>query len=185
MLGNSYTYFNDMPQMVKELTGAYVVQHTRGGAYLDEQIDPNSEMGAKTLRALKDEKWDYVVLQEYSNGAFTAEERFIHATDVLCQKIYENGAKPVFYLTWAYQKDGAKLAYEGFDYTEMYNALQKAYRKVAAKNNALLADVGTAFYENSPKINLYNEDGTHPNEEGSRLAAKIIADVILNDYKSV
>ncbi|MCD8014172.1 MAG: hypothetical protein LUG99_13535 [Lachnospiraceae bacterium] len=34
MLGNSYIFTNDMPKMLAELTGAEVVQHTRGGARL-------------------------------------------------------------------------------------------------------------------------------------------------------
>lgn len=31
MLGNSFTFANDMPAMLAELTGAEVVHHTRGG----------------------------------------------------------------------------------------------------------------------------------------------------------
>jgi len=34
MPGNSYTFVNDMSSMLAELTGAEVVQHTRGGARL-------------------------------------------------------------------------------------------------------------------------------------------------------
>ena len=32
MLGNSFTFTNDMPQMLADLTGAEVVHHTRGAA---------------------------------------------------------------------------------------------------------------------------------------------------------
>ena len=42
MLGNSFTYYNDMPAMLAEITGAEVVQNTRGGARLKEQLSPNS-----------------------------------------------------------------------------------------------------------------------------------------------
>ena len=31
MLGNSFTFTNNMPQMLAELTGAEVVHHTRAG----------------------------------------------------------------------------------------------------------------------------------------------------------
>ncbi|MCD8016015.1 MAG: hypothetical protein LUG99_23225 [Lachnospiraceae bacterium] len=92
------------------------------------------------------------------------------------------GAVPVFYLTWAYQKGGRQLKKSGLDYDEMYQGLQEAYREAASKGNALLADVGTAFYERSTVENLYAEDGSHPNEAGSRLAAETIASVILNHY---
>lgn len=182
MLGNSYIFTNDMPEMLSELTGAEVVQHTRGGARLSEQLNPKTEMGARTLKAFAEERWDYVVLQEMSKAPVTTKEKFLETVALLCDKIHSIGAVPVFYLTWAYQKDGQQLKKAGFDYDEMYQDLQDAYREAASNGNALLADVGTAFYERSMMENLYAEDGSHPNEAGSRLAAKTIASVILNHY---
>lgn len=41
MLGNSYTFTNNMPSTLAKLTGAEVVQHTRGGARLSEQLNPS------------------------------------------------------------------------------------------------------------------------------------------------
>ena len=45
MLGNSFTFVNNMPSTLAELTGAEVVQHTRGGARLAEQLNPKTKMG--------------------------------------------------------------------------------------------------------------------------------------------
>ena len=61
MLGNSFTFVNEMPKMLAELTGAEVVQHTRGGARLAEQLNPKTKMGGRTQEALQNQKWDYVV----------------------------------------------------------------------------------------------------------------------------
>ena len=61
MLGNSFTYFNDMPDMLAQILDAEVVHHTRGGAHLSEHLDPETELGAKTQAALQNEKWDYVI----------------------------------------------------------------------------------------------------------------------------
>ena len=36
MLGNSYIFTNDLPSILAEITGAEVVQNTRGGARLRE-----------------------------------------------------------------------------------------------------------------------------------------------------
>ena len=52
MLGNSFTFTNNMPQMLAELTGAEVVHHTRGGARLSEQLNPNTRLGSRTQAAL-------------------------------------------------------------------------------------------------------------------------------------
>ena len=76
MLGNSFTFTNDMPQMLAELTGAEVVHHTRGGARLSEQLNPNTKLGKRTQAALVEERWDYVVLQEMSHGPVTTPKSF-------------------------------------------------------------------------------------------------------------
>ena len=72
MLGNSLTTANQMPRMLAELTGAEVVCHTRGGARLSEHLNPAARLGARTQAALRQEHWDYVVLQEMSHGPITA-----------------------------------------------------------------------------------------------------------------
>ncbi len=184
MLGNSYIFTNDMPQMLAEITGAEVVHHTRGGARLAEQLNPETKLGAKTQKALSEEHWDYVVLQEMSNAPVTTREKFLQSAVMLCKQIHDAGAKPVLYLTWAYQKNGAQMKKSGLDYEEMYHGLQDAYHEAAVAGDALLTDVGTAFYKQSVNQNLYADDGSHPNEEGSRLAVEIIASVILDDYKN-
>ena len=67
MLGNSFTFANNMPETLANLIDAEVVQHTRGGARLAEQLNPDTKMGGMTQAALENEKWDYVILQEMSN----------------------------------------------------------------------------------------------------------------------
>lgn len=119
MLGNSFTFVNNMPSTLAELTGAEVVQHTRGGARLAEQLNPKTKMGGLTQAALENEKWDYVILQEMSNGPITAKESFLKNVHLLCEKIWENGATPVLYATWAYKRGGKQLQSFGMDYDEM------------------------------------------------------------------
>ena len=183
MLGNSYTFTNDLPAMLEQLTGAEVTAHTRGGARLAEQRNLNTQMGAKTLAALEQETWDYVVLQEMSNAPITSREKFQNNVSALCEKIRAAGAEPVLYATWAYQEGGKQLASFGMPYEELYRALTDSYREAAERNRALIAEVGTAFYEQSRTVNLYAPDGSHPNAEGSRLAAQVIAQTILNHRK--
>ena len=184
MLGNSFTFVNNMPATLAELTHAEVVHHTRGGARLAEHLNPNTTMGAKTQEALQNEKWDYVILQEMSNGPITSKEKFLTNVGKLCSQIRENGATPLLYATWAYQKDGKQLQDFGMDYAEMFRQMYESYHEAAEQNHCLIADVGEVFYKFSESQDLYAEDGCHPNEDGSRLAAKIIAKVILNDQKN-
>lgn len=180
MLGNSFTFTHDLPRLLAGLTGAQVVHHTRGGARLAEHLNPNTRLGALTQAALKEQRWDYVVLQEMSHGPLTAPRSFFASTAQLCGQIRENGAVPVLYATWAYQKGGARLAAKGWDYDEMARGLAEAYRRAARENDALLAEVGQRFYELAGSRALYAADGVHPSEEGARLAAAVLAEVILN-----
>jgi len=181
MLGNSFTYYNNMPDMLAELVHAEVTTHARGGAWLSEQLDPDTEIGAKTLAALSGESWDYVVLQEYSNGPVVAKKEFLESVSALCEKAKEAGAVPVLYATWAYERDSADMTVMGISYDTMYALLSDAYREATEQNDALLAEVGKEFYELSESLDLYDEDGCHPSKEGSELAAKTIAAVILQD----
>lgn len=184
MLGNSFTFVNQLPEKLAHLTGAEVIHHTRGGARLAEQLNPNTKMGKRTQEALQNQKWDYVVLQEMSNGPITARKSFLTNVERLCVQIRENGAVPVLYATWAYQRGGKQLEEFGMEYGEMYCQMYEAYHEAADQNHALIADVGKCFYELADTKELYAEDGCHPSEEGSRIAAEIIADVILKDQRN-
>lgn len=178
MLGNSYTFTNDLPAVLASLTGAEVTAHTRGGAFLAEQLNPETAMGQRTLAALQDESWDFVILQEQSKAPAVSREAFLRSAEALCRLIRENGATPVFYATWAYRDGSRPLTQSGMTYEEMYDALHGAYLEAAARGHALLADVGTAFRARRDSEELYAADGSHPNVSGTRLAAQIIAEAI-------
>ena len=79
-----------------------------------------------------------------------------------------------------YMKMGDIPSYAYQNFCEMY----EAYHEAADQNHALIADVGKCFYELADTKELYAEDGCHPSEEGSRIAAEIIADVILKDQRN-
>ena len=57
MLGNSFIFTNNMPQMLANLTGAEVIHHTRGGARLSEQLNPNTKLGGRTQAAFRNKLW--------------------------------------------------------------------------------------------------------------------------------
>ena len=184
MLGNSFTFYNDLPGTLALLTGAEVVHHTRGGAYLSEQLSPGSDLGRLTQSALRREKWDYVVLQEMSSAPITANARFLKVVSELCAQIRENGALPLLYATWPYRKDSAHLRDFGMEYEEMYHRLHDAYHEAAQRNHCLIADVGTLFFDRADDPALYDADCCHPSAEGSRIAAQALAQVILEDWRS-
>lgn len=195
MLGNSLTAANHMPVMLAQKLDAEVTVHARGGARLAEQLNPETKMGARTAQVLRERNFDYVILQEMSHGPVTATQRYFESVEKLAKLVREAGAVPVLYATWAFRPGCEKLESIGMDAEEMHRQMQEAFR-AAVENDALaasansasategnqllLANVGEAFRERGFADELYAPDGLHPSEEGSRLAADVIADVISN-----
>ena len=181
-LGNSFTFFHDMPAMVAELLQAEVGSNLRGGAYLHQHIDPADELCAVTKRLLTEKKWDYVVLQDQSRGPITHPEEFGRAVAELSAMIRTAGGTPVLYETWAYEEGSDTLASTGMTFEDMQQKLTDGYRAAAEANDALLAPVGQAFATARTTAQLYDEnDHYHPSMEGSKLIAKTIANVIQQD----
>ncbi len=181
MLGNSFTYYHDMPKMLAAILGEEVVSRTKGGAFLSEQLDVSTELGAGTMKLLTEEKWDYVVLQEQSKAPIFAREGFHESAKQLCDLAKKAGAKPLLYASWAYREGSEKLASTSLSYEEMSAGLYESYHQAAKDNGALIADVGKAFDALRGLANLYEEDAFHPSEAGSILAAETIARVIEAD----
>lgn len=185
MLGNSFTYYNDMPKMVSILLNEEVDSVTRGGAYLHQMLNPEDELCAQVTEAINRQKWDYIVLQEQSNAPALKPELFNPSVDRLCEIIRQNGAKPVLYASWAYREGSEKLATTNMSYNEMDKAMYDSYHAAAERNNALVADVGKAFTAMRQLIDPYSkEDDYHPSEAGSLLAAHVIAKVIEEDWEN-
>lgn len=181
-LGNSFTYFHDLPEMVAEILRAEVKGNLCGGAYLYQHIDPSDELCAITRKLLMEEKWDYVVLQDQSQGPITHPAEFARAVSVLSEMIREAGGTPVLYETWAYEEGSDTLASTGMTFFEMQQKLSAGYRMTAEDNHALLAPVGQVFAANRKTVQLYDtSDHHHPSQAGSRLAAETIAAVIQMD----
>ena len=182
MLGNSFTYYNDMPDILAAILGAEVVSITRGGAQLSAHLDEADELCEQSSKALE-EKWDYVILQEQSFKPVGNRDGFLQSVKELCKKIHAAGAKPLFYATWAYRDGSEKLAGTGLDYDEMLQGLYDSYHTAAIENNALIADAGIAFRDVRGIVELYAEDAFHPSPAGSVLAAATLAAAIEQDQK--
>ena len=181
-LGNSFTFFHDLPQMVAEILHAEVKGNLCGGTYLHQHIDPSDELCTTTRKLLTAEKWDYVVLQDQSQGPITHPEEFARAVAALSEMIRAVGGIPVLYETWAYEEGSDTLASTGMTFFEMQQRLSAGYRMAAEANHALLAPVGQVFAASRKTVQLYDVgDHYHPSQAGSQLAAETIAATIQMD----
>ena len=77
-----------------------------------------------------------------------------------------HGAKPVFFMSWAYA-----------DKPEMTAQLAEAYTVAGNDNNALVIPAGLAFArarQKQPELNLYADDRRHPSLAGTYLASCVV-----------
>jgi hypothetical protein len=178
-VGNSFTYYNEMPAMVHELAegdpGArplYTVEYTAPNWRLRRAA---SDGGLEDL--LDDVRWDVVVLQEQSQLLSLSEEwrqrEVAPFVRILDRDARVGGARTMLFLTWGY-KDGDDRNWPGDTYEGMQARLIQGYEEVAAEIGADVAPVGEAWAEalrRRPGFDLWSHDGRHPGERGSYLAA--------------
>lgn len=181
-IGNSYTYFNNMPQIFSGLAASAKPPQsvetemvTVGGATLKFLW-----AGGKPQEALSHGKWDYVVLQEQStlgppkvvNGIpqINDPKEFHAAARTIDPEIKKLGAKPIFYMTWA-RKDSP----------DKQPLLTDAYSSIGKELHDAVAPVGLAW-QNAlsarPEVELHIADKSHPTPAGSYLAACVFYSII-------
>lgn len=191
-VGNSYTYYNNLPGMMSRLAATQGVKLApsraiKGGETL------KGHLGDEFLpRTLAEGGFDYVVIQEASYQPsyptrYVVENvyPYAHRVDSLA-KAGSPGVKTVYYMTWGH-KDGIihhKTDYPlNHSYDGMQERLKTSYLEMAYENGGLCAPVGMAWkrvVHERPDIELYNlKDRFHPSKEGSYLAACTILATIL------
>ena len=181
-IGNSFTYFNNMPFILQQLfaaagTEVYTRMVAYGGYHLADYLDPDSSAGDEAMQALAASDWDAVVLQEQSHTPYTNRPAFIASVRTWAEKIRKTCPRALIllYQTWSY-KEGSGILAETItdtDYTGFYEGLKAGYEEAAAEVGAAVIPVGTVFYRISreqPGIELFAQDNYHPSPFG-RLAA--------------
>lgn len=177
-VGNSYTAGNSLPTVFAELadSGGHPVEvgmTASGGWTLADHFASRS-----FTDALQRESWDLVVLQEQSvipSLADLREAEMYPAATGLSERITGRNAQVLLFMTWS-RRDGPALTEVGFDSsTEMQGAIEDGYLRLATLIDAPVAPVGRAWanVRNSSALNLYEPDGSHPNEAGTYLAAAV------------
>lgn len=190
-VGNSHTYYNNLPKMVEGLAGADGINCeteaiTESGYKLYEFADRNNEFGAKVYDALSSNNWDYVVLQENRKKLVEKPESAEKAVKTLYEYIKKSGAKLVMYSTHPdevesdFQINGNTMHLTNYEIEQILTknnfALSNQYDGLTAVSGLNFMRAGTF----NPTINLYKSDNLHPSVEGSYLAACTIYATVFN-----
>ena len=184
-VGNSFVYFNNLPDMVAKISeglGGPVIRstaHTHGGSTLRAHLEDGHLPRIVPRRSAEGGNWDWIVLQEQStlgttydsdSGVLGSPDSFHSATRDLAEMTRREGATPVLYMTWAKERFPNQSA-----------TLSQAYRSIGTELGITVAGVGEAWAEVRqlrPDFSLHLGDGSHPNAAGTYLAACVFYAVL-------
>jgi hypothetical protein len=158
-LGNSLTYFNEMPKMTAEIGARedrplLVDAVTQSGASIEDLW-----FRTDALKRLWQEHWDYVIIQERGGSAARDRGELFHKyLGMFADQARQSGATPVVFMTW---------------YPAWYPG-NELFTSAARRANARLLPVGIAWN----MLQNLDWDGTHPNVAGSYLIACTVCAMI-------
>lgn len=177
-LGNSYTYVNNLPQIIHDIAISLndtliFDSHTPGGYTLEQHA-----MDSNSTNKIRLGVWDFVVMQEQSQlPAFI--DYLSSGPYNLSYLVNEFNpcARKMYYMTWGRKNGDASncaawppvCTYEGMD-----SLLSLRYIETATFTGADISPVGAVWNylrTHQPQIELYQADGSHPSTAGSYAAA--------------
>lgn len=164
-VGNSHTYYNDMPRMVSELFA---------GIGIDARVTMETEGGKNLLYhcARKDVvfnivygKYDYVVIQEVASSF--DHDNFIEGVNAFkINSLDRSETQPILYMIWAH-RDNKKLQ----------PTITESYIEGSEILGAPIAPAGEVWHRmlrGNRSLPFYRDDGNHATPLGSYLAASCI-----------
>ena len=166
-VGNSFTARNDVPGMLAQLalasdgTGTGIEHRLiqRGGASLRMHLNKG-----EVATAMRDSRYDYVVLQEQSTLPIKNPIRMHESVREFDALIRAARSRTVLYLTWA-RLEAAPDAQQ---------RIADAYTSIGREINAIVVPAGLAwraFLARHKTPVLHDADKSHPTLAGSYLAA--------------
>jgi len=165
-VGNSLTYWNDMPAILRNLleSGGVGPLHLEVVAFPDFGLEDHwAERTARGRIALGG--WEVVILQQ-GPSATEGRPSLLEYSDRFAGEIEAVGARPALYMVWP---DQSRL----FDFDGVSDSYETAARSVGG----LLFPAGEAWrsaWDRDPNLGLYGPDGFHPSLLGSYLAALVM-----------
>ena len=162
-VGNSFTYFYNLPQVVAAMAASQGVsletrQSTVGGSNLEQHW--KEEKGTQTRRLLEEQGWDYVVFNNHSLSAIDHPESFMEYGRKFAGLVREKGAEPIFMMTWAYKSNPL-----------MQDRITEMYLRLAEETGADYVPAGPLFASVRalrPDLELFFDD-KHPSSNGTYL----------------
>lgn len=186
-IGNSYTFYHDMPQCIFAPMAARAGQDldvrsvTCGGYKLAWFADPENEEGKRLREVIAGRHFDCIVLQDHSLSTIEDPAGFFGGIRALKELLQAHTDRFVLYATWARKPGCPTLEEIAMTPEEMTRHIAEHYDEAARRFRMDVAHVGRAFeaYGRAhPEAELYFEDLHHSSVLGSTVAAETILNAV-------
>lgn len=191
-IGNSYTYVNNLPQLVKDIAlskgDTLLFDQSVIGGYTFQNHWNNSA----TYQKIKSNNWDVVIIQGQSQEPSFSPSQVMSQSYPYAKNLADSvrAANPctevMYYMTWGRKNGDASncgVYPPVCSYAGMQARLRQSYLLFADSFNASCAPVGVAwkkFRNDFPSLELYDVDESHPSINGSYLAGCVFYSSIFN-----
>lgn len=177
MIGNSATYYNDVPGILSNLISengmeATVHSATKGGARLSNALSAETPQHEKLCSLLSENKYDVLFLQEHGIHGILDTDGFTESAAMLCKWV--KAPRTILYVPCARKEGNEVLVRKGWTAREMTELAYSAYTEVAKVIGAELSPATVCFMnilEKHPDASLHAEDMAHPSLLGSSVIA--------------
>ena len=195
MIGNSATYYNDVPGILSGLISengmeATVHSATKGGARLSNALSEETPQHEKLCALLSENKYDVLFLQEHGIHGILDTDGFTESAAMLCNMV--KAPRTILYVPCARKEGHEAMKKRGWTAREMTEKAYSVYTDVAASLGAELSPATVCFMnilEKHPDAPLHAEDMAHPSLLGSCVIATTLYRTLIGamptEYSSV
>jgi len=166
-IGNSLTYTNDLPGIVKAFARADGQQALESRIIAFPNYSLEDHWNSKDARKeISKGRWDYVVLQQGPSASKEGRALLLDYSRRFAEEIRKMGGKPALYSVWP-----------PANRRQDFSGVSESYRQAAEAVDGIMFPVCDAWlnaWTVSPSIELYSLDGFHPSAAGSYLAGLVI-----------
>ena len=190
-IGNSLTYYNNMPEMFGKMAEASgksvnIESATIGGIALRHLIGRS-----RIIEKIKSKYWDFIILQSDDISAFPD----MYDIEIVTLQRFKNvifdncsNTKIIYLMVWGLrngvniQELNGEFVY--YSYLDYINKIYNGTLYIADETDLIISPVGWAWKEvrnQYPEIELFSSDNAHPGYNGSYLCAAVHYSIIFQE----
>ncbi len=179
-IGNSYTYGQNMPHVVSQLSATTATfletrKSTAPGATLSQHW--HEERGLRSKQWIESRAFDVVVLQDHSRAGVERPDSLQKYVGLFADFARAHGSKVFLYQTW-----------ERGDVQDEFPLIQQAYKNAAERAQARRVPVGDVWQlakKQFPNAQLFTDDKHHPAPSGALLTALTFTYFLTNELPTL